>query len=81
MKEIYRHEKYDDGRVLTRCFLVDGEPVAYGQALKRPEDSFNRKLGNLIARGRAYKAHKTKKVSICRHTNSPKYTPILTVSL
>ena len=78
MKEIFRHEKYDDGSVLTRCFLLNGEnPVAYGQALKRPEDNYDRKLGNLIARNRAHKAFAERKRVPCRHTASPRYAPIV----
>lgn len=78
MKEIYRREKYPDGRVLTRCFLLNGErPVAYGQALKRPEDNYDRKLGNLIARNRAYKAFAERKRVDCQRTASPRYAVIL----
>jgi len=70
MKEYIEHLE-SNGRKVTICTLaiphdvsqieedfseVENEVVAAGVAICNPKDQYNRKKGNMIARGRAYKA-------------------------
>jgi hypothetical protein len=75
MKQIFKRVTMN-GRIVTMCWLFDdnGKPVSYGQAVKRPEDNFNRKLGNTIASGRAHVALSTGRSVPCRITRTPRYT-------
>ncbi len=62
MKEIFAHSKItteekEKPYILTMCILKEEDKVlAVGASLCSPEDNYNRKLGNRIARGRAIKA-------------------------
>jgi hypothetical protein len=77
MKQIFKRVTMK-GRIVTMCWLLDdsGKPVSYGQAVKRPEDNFNRKLGNTIASGRARVALSTGRSVPCRITQTPRYASL-----
>ena len=69
MEEVFHHQVIDVGKkrpyVLTECRIVEGYPLSIiksvGISICCPKDQYNRKLGNIIARGRAIKALAEKK--------------------
>lgn len=69
-----RFEHYlTNGYRVTECLLVQsGMVVAYGASFCAPNDQYDRKKGNRIARGRAHKALERKAlISPIRRTGVP----------
>jgi len=66
LKEVINHREMGSNpskpyRVTFCELLEDGYRKAIGISICSPSDQYNRKLGNTIARGRAYKALSLKK--------------------
>ncbi|MGW8177264.1 MAG: hypothetical protein ACWGQW_00485 [bacterium] len=73
MREFFEHLKDQRGMEITVCSLMEEFPieesnaldvtsaehiVAQGIAIQNPLDQYSRRRGNMIARGRAHKAHR-----------------------
>lgn len=57
MKRFIMYERDEKNRpVVTRCLLFDGNHFAFGQALCSKKDNPCKKVGRVIAEGRAKKA-------------------------
>jgi hypothetical protein len=74
IQEVYHHKKILGYRV-TVCELINGngEAVAVGVSFCSPLDTYKRKWGNMIARGRAFKALSRGR---CSNPVRPKLRPI-----
>lgn len=82
IKELINH-RVTHRFIVTECILIRNERVvAFGLSFCAPNDQYDRKKGNRIARGRAYKAYEKQVcISPIRRWNVPAEIPFKGVAI